>query len=127
MGDFSLTKGERLCQLKAIERLFKKGKSYNAFPLRCVWLKIEASNDEDPHHIKVLFSVAKKRVRKATDRNYIKRILRESYRQNKSIVQLKEHEALMIAFIYTGQKEPNFIDVKNAIQHHLEYLKTQVL
>ena len=49
---------------------------------------------------KILISVSKRNFKKATDRNYIKRLMREAFRKNKSII----YEALKelnkkIAFI----------------------------
>jgi ribonuclease P protein component len=76
-------KSERLCSKKAIEALFKNGKSFYSPPFLIVWAY---SNSEIPYPAQVAFSVSKKWVKLAVKRNLIKRRTREAYRKNKAIL-----------------------------------------
>lgn len=64
--------------------------------------------------IKVLVSVPKRGIRKAVHRNYIKRIVRESYRlQKESFVKNQQQYAL--AFIYLPKEKSSFHQVFEAM------------
>ena len=79
-----LPKKERLCSRILIERLFTGGsKSLPAFPLRIVYMPVEAENLPT---VSVLVSVSKKRFKRAVKRNRVKRQIREAYRKNKSLL-----------------------------------------
>lgn len=77
-------KAERMTSLKEIEYLFERGRSSSvqAWPLRAVF-QITAEPQTGAPPIKVLVSVAKKRLRHAVDRNRAKRQTREAYRLHK--------------------------------------------
>ena len=88
-------KHERLCSRKGIDRLFEGGdgsKAVTAFPIRAVF------STSTEGQTRVLMSVAKRRLRHATDRNRAKRQLREAWRLNKDI--LATAQPATIAFIW---------------------------
>ena len=64
--------------------------------------------------IKVLVSVPKRSIRKAIHRNYIKRIIRESYRLQKTLF-IKNQQQYALAFIYLPKKKSNFHQVFEAM------------
>ena len=68
--------------------LFSKGKSVSKYPLRLVYAVADA-NFMDGEPMKMGVSVSKKYFKHAVDRNYFKRILRETYRLNQHL--LREH------------------------------------
>ena len=74
-------KSERSCSRKSIGNLFVDGNSLIHYPFRITWLD---SVTESPFPVKIAFSVPARRVKKAIDRNRIKRLIRESYRNNKN-------------------------------------------
>ena len=80
--DYTYPKSQKLKSKKTIDLLFTKGKSVSKFPLRLVYM--EEENQEES--IKMGVSVSKKYFKKAVDRNYFKRVLRECYRLNKHIL-----------------------------------------
>lgn len=80
---FSYPKKEKLKSKNTIDLLFSEGKSVARFPLRLVFVPIELENGEK---LKMGVSVSKKHFKKAVDRNYFKRILRETYRLNKHLL-----------------------------------------
>ena len=77
---FTYPKSEKLKSKKTIDLLFSKGKSVSKFPLRLVYVSLEEAIDSE---VTVGVSVSKKYFKHAVDRNYYKRVLRETYRLNK--------------------------------------------
>lgn len=76
-------KHEKLKSKTTIDLLFSEGKSVSKYPLRLVYAPISL---EDGEKIKMGVSVSKKYFKKAVDRNYFKRVLRETYRLNKELL-----------------------------------------
>lgn len=103
----SFNKEERLCSKKMIETLFQSGASILGFPIRMQYLLIDS---DDGDKAKILFSVPKKRFKRAVKRNLIRRRMREAYRLNKHLLYptVPEGKQLICAFIY----------IDNAIQSY---------
>lgn len=84
--DNSLTKKERLCGKSVIAELFNSNNSLFCYPFRCVWaikpIKEDGSSGNSVG-VSVLFSVPKRKVKRANKRNLLKRRMKESYRLNK--------------------------------------------
>lgn len=78
----TFSKAERLSGKKNIEELFKHGSSFYFKP---ILLKYLDKADEPKTH-RLLVSVPKKKLKRAVDRNLVKRRIRESYRLNKHIL-----------------------------------------
>ncbi|KMQ72035.1 ribonuclease P protein component [Chryseobacterium koreense] len=80
-------KKEKLKKKSEIDLLFAKGKWHSCGNLRIISMNLEQKPQEnfELKNQKVGVSVSKKYFKKAVDRNRIKRLLRESYRLNKSI------------------------------------------
>ncbi|MEP7169663.1 MAG: ribonuclease P protein component [Bacteroidota bacterium] len=101
---FTFSKQERLCSRKTIEKIFESGKAINENPLRLLW--IENPNAEKVF-LQITISVPKKKIKKAVNRNKIKRHIREAYRLNKhkffSAFENSEKQYAAI-IIYTGRE-----------------------
>lgn len=84
---FTYPKNEKLKSKTTIDLLFSKGKSVSKYPLRLVYVEsdfgIPANSDQK---LKMGVSVSKKNFKHAVDRNYFKRVLRETYRLNKHLL-----------------------------------------
>jgi ribonuclease P protein component len=124
-GKLTLTPSEHLKSRKIIDILFKEGKSvsHNGFTL--VYL-------EHPLHVlypaQVAFSVPKRNFKRATDRNRIKRLLREAYRLQKFSFysELIAHERhLAIMWVYKGRNLPDFITVLHEVDFCLNKIMTK--
>jgi ribonuclease P protein component len=101
MGKNTLCKAERLCSKTQMEKLFTGGsKSFSIYPLRVVFMYTEKKEEA---LASILISVPKKRFKRATKRNRIKRQIREAYRKNKhELLDFLDGRAkgMAIAFIY---------------------------
>ena len=77
---YTFKKEERLCNKKLIDVLFHNGSSFLCYPFKASWMLAEGAQQVP---VQILFSVSKKRFKRAVDRNLIKRRIREAYRLNK--------------------------------------------
>ena len=81
--NFKYPKNEKLKSKITIGLLFTEGKSVSKYPLRLVY---KAGSFDESEKIKMGVSVSKKNFKRAVDRNYFKRVLRETYRLNKHML-----------------------------------------
>lgn len=90
-------KSEKLKSKNTIDIMFREGKSVSKYPLRLVYTK---AHFEENQQLKIGVSVSKKYFKKAVDRNYFKRVLRETYRHNKNLLldSLEEPYAFMLLY-----------------------------
>lgn len=98
---FSYSKSEKLKSKKIIGELFSSGKSISAYPLLLIYLKNNTK-------LQTGVSVSKKRFKNATDRNRIKRLLREGYRLNKSVLIDNKIDNYSFIILYVGKDMPDF-------------------
>lgn len=128
----TLTKGERLCSRTLIDRLFAGGhsRSLAAFPVRVVYMMKDRDGLEP--QAQVMFSVSKRRFKRAVKRNRVKRQLREAYRQNKYIVldALRDRElfdqTVVIAFIWLDDKLHTSEDVTRSVVNLLRRISEKL-
>ncbi|MBN2616230.1 MAG: ribonuclease P protein component [Bacteroidales bacterium] len=122
----TFTKAERLYEKKLIQQLFKEGSSFFKHPFKVIYLPVKKG---DGPRSRVLVSVSKRNFKKAVDRNRIKRLIREAYRHNKHLLSPEyatpKDECLLIGFIYTGKKLPDFQEVEQKIMLILQELVTK--
>lgn len=115
-----LTKSERLSRKSTIDKLYAEGRSVAAFPLRAVYIPLEAEEGEPT--VSILIAVSKKRFRHAVDRNLVKRRLREAYRLNKhNFVETLQQQGgrMAIAILYLDKQHHSF--------HHLQTRLKKIL
>jgi len=79
---YTFKKEERLCNKRLIDGLFHNGSSFLCYPFKASWM---LTDGEQQFPVQIVFSVAKKRYKRAVDRNLIKRRMREAYRLNKQL------------------------------------------
>ena len=85
--NFNYPKNEKLKSKITIDLLFSKGKSVAKYPLRLVFIESDYGIAENrDQKLKMGVSVSKKYFKNAVDRNYFKRVLRETYRLNKHLL-----------------------------------------
>jgi ribonuclease P protein component len=101
-------KAERLYRQKVISTLFAEGKTVVKYPFRA--LILDAAKSSWPP-CETMFSVSKKRFKRANVRNLLKRRMREAYRTQKATfyAQLAEFDTnLAMAIIYIPKEELDF-------------------
>lgn len=109
---YTLGKTEKLKSRKLIEQVFNQGKSFSNFPFRVVYHFIE--DEKYGSGVQAGFSVSSKFFKNATDRNRIKRLMREGYRLQKNELldaAKKNNKRLAVFFIYTGNELPEYDEV----------------
>lgn len=115
-----LHKNERLHSKKLIKELFDKGSSFFLYPFKVMVLEI---NFEIPETNQVLFSVSKKKLKKAVDRNLVKRRMREAYRLNKQILKSEIENKKLIGLIYVSSEIATFQVIETKIKKILTTIK----
>lgn len=105
---YSLEKSEILRGQKQYQRLLQSGKTIRTGNILCRLLVQTMEDNKSREIIRAGFTVPRRNVRKAVDRNRIKRLLREAYRLNKYMLLetvRKKFLYLDILFIYQGTAE----------------------
>ena len=100
---------EKLKSKTTIDALFSEGKSVSKYPLRLVYVENTEANAEV---IKMGVSVSKKYFKKAVDRNYFKRILRETYRLNKAILLENNEKNYAFMFFYQTKERLSYAEIE---------------
>jgi len=106
--NFTYPKNERLKSKTTIGLLFSEGKSVSKYPLRLVYRQAEADSAEK---IKIGVSVSKKYFKKAVDRNYFKRVLRETYRLNKHLLLDNLEQPYSMMFFYQTKDKLSYEEI----------------
>ena len=118
-------KNERLSLQKNIDSLFESGQTFVSYPLRIIYL-LHSENEVSESGISVLISVPKKRIRHSVNRNRIKRLIRESYRVNKSEIFTyyeSKDQLLHIAFLYQSSAIMKYADIEKAVKKALDIIR----
>ncbi len=108
---YTYPKLEKLKSKNIIDLLFSQGKSVSKYPLRLVYVPIINENKEEKSKIKMGVSVSKKYFKKAVDRNYFKRVLRETYRLNKEILINNLQEPYAFMFFYQTKEKLSYQEI----------------
>ena len=125
MASQHFSKKDRLCSSRSIETLFLEGDRLYEFPFKAIWHEI----DDLQSTVKVAISVPKKRLSKASQRNHIKRLIREAYRKQKSLLTeklLEENKSIKLMLVYTLPSILSFNEIEDKISVTLQRLADEV-
>lgn len=114
MSSNSFLKNEKLCQKESIDLIFSQGDKISDRPIKLLWKEVA----NQPLALQSLISVPKRRIPKATDRNRIKRLIREAFRTQKQplIDQLIQKKiSINLAIIYSDNKVLSYKEIHDKI------------
>lgn len=106
-----LPKKSRLYRRADINELFEGGESITVYPLRCTFMVAQKRA--------VMMAAPKKLFKHATDRNLLKRRIRESYRLNQAIL---SDAQLHISLIYMAREKLPYKKIEDATKELLQRL-----
>ena len=98
---FTFPKNEKVKSKKLIEQIFIEGKQITYFPLKLIYIKTEFNKNIK---IKTGVIAPKKNFKSAVTRNRIKRLLREAYRLNKTIIFNNIEGEFAFMILYLGKE-----------------------
>lgn len=117
---FTLGKEEKLKGRKLIELLFAEGQRVKSFPIQLIFIENKVACEAQ---IKVGFSVPKRNIKLAVNRNRIKRLLREVYRKDKHNFFENTEKQYVFMFIYMAKEEIAYAELEQT----MEKLRTKFL
>ncbi len=118
-------KEDRLHSKKRIARLFSEGDNFFIYPFKVVYTTIPETSD---YPVQLLISVSKQKFKRAVKRNRVKRLIREAYRKNKSIVYEQvegEENTLLAGLIYVADTIMDYRQIEKKIILILQRLKNR--
>mgnify|MGYP001042536500 CR=1 FL=1 len=110
---FTLEKADKLKSRKLIEQLFSEGDRVKSYPFHMVFLPVDS---ERITSLQVGFSVPKRNIKLAVNRNRIKRLMREVYRKNKNFFSEGMNEKYIFMLVFTARKEMEYAELELAMQ-----------
>lgn len=118
MANFKLYKSEKLCSKIEIEKLYAKGTSLIAYPLRAVYLAVSAGNDGHPVAARFLISIPKKRIRHAVGRVLLRRRTREAYRLSRALLEpvTSQGKTVLIGFNWVANEERDYATIEHSMR-----------
>lgn len=123
---FTFSKNERLCSHTIIELLFAEGTSFVCYPFRVIYLPTQLPHDVP---VQVMFSISKKRFKRAVHRNLLKRRCREAYRLNRKEfmeVQRQSDQQIAFAMVYISSEQLSYSKICKGMIKSLSKLNQQL-
>lgn len=126
--DFRYPKTEKLKSKNTIDLLFSEGKSVSKYPLRLVFVPTVFGEPFDNLSVplKMGVSVSKKHFKKAVDRNYFKRVLRETYRLNKHLLIENLDKPYAFMFLYQSKDRLSYEEINTKTIQLFEKFVVQI-
>jgi ribonuclease P protein component len=114
---------ERLRKKSLIAKLFEEGNKWYSFPFRVSSLRCRFPS---PYPVQLLISVPRSLFKKASDRNRVKRLIREAYRKNKQILYeplTMNNDQMLLSITYTSKEIVPYQVIQQKIIVLLQRLK----
>ena len=137
---YTLGRYERLKRRKYIEELFNSGESFSMNPFKVFYLIRHNADIDDgtpggsqriqESILQFGTGVSKKNFKKAVHRNRIKRLIREVYRTENSLLKLavaeKKEWCLKLFILYTGKEMPTYAFIEEKLRAALVRLGSKL-
>ena len=123
-----LPKSQRIYLKKAVQTLFEEGKGFSLYPFRVVVHLYDAENQQVAIP-RILVSVSKKRFHHAIKRNRVKRLIRESWRKNTSVLMnlcQMHNKTLDVALVYNATVILKYSEIEEKMKMVVERLIEKV-
>ena len=114
MKKYSLKKSESIKNKKEISRLFKNGKFLFTENFKLLW----QHKKNNTFSVKIVVSIPKNKIKKATERNLLRRRIKEAYRLNKHLLfkyQSVKEIKINLFFICISSKKISFKSIKQQV------------
>lgn len=109
---FTFKKEERLCSKKLIDQIFEGKKVIHLFPFSIYY---QSAATDMAYPAQALFAVSKKNFKKASDRNKVKRLCKESYRKQKHAwydLLLENQLKALFVIVYNHREHINYSEME---------------
>lgn len=123
-ANFTYNRKEKLKSRKVLSALFAEGKSFSVFPIKVFYLPVK---EEFAAMIQAGVGVSARNFKKAVDRNRIKRLLRECYRLNKTLLHTtakNKEKKMAFFFLYIGKEIPDYAMLDEKMKTVITKLET---
>ena len=117
---------ERIKSRKLLEDLYQNGEQIKSFPFRLKYKKFEFDKGAQ---VQIVVSVPKRNVKKAVQRNRLKRQIKEIYRLNKDVLLSQftgKKEGMALFLIYTGQPDQDYSYLEEKLIGLLKKLQEKI-
>lgn len=119
-------KQERLCGKQQIDILFEHGKKFKNSSFLVIWQEIK---DELLYPVTALVSIPKRKISKATQRNRLKRLIKECYRKEKKLLYdflSIKGKKIKLALIYQKSSSISYKELDSEIKLIINRLKNKL-
>ena len=119
-------KSERIQSKIVLEKVYNEGSTIKKFPYRLKYMEMDFENQAQ---VQIVISVPKRLVKKAVNRNRIRRQIKEAYRLNKSSLLSfcdKKSNGLALFLIYTGKENQSFEYLEDKLKVVLKELESKL-
>ncbi len=110
--DEKLGKSYKLCSRKSIDQLFKDGRQLRSYPFTVYFAPIANSEKKA---FQLVFSAPKRSFKRAHDRNYIKRLMKEAFRKQKHALETiidAQQQQWAFFIIYNQRELPKYLEIE---------------
>jgi ribonuclease P protein component len=117
MSEFSFGKAEKLKSQKEISLLFEKGRSVYFYPVKILYL-YEPRSTKTENPVKCGVSVSSKKFKRAVDRNFLKRRMREAYRLNKAElinIAIQKNMEVNLFILFLANEKEDFHKIRQGV------------
>jgi ribonuclease P protein component len=125
MATHTFNKHEKLKSRKSIDFLFRSGSTFSSPPFRVLYRKVE----DRPVPVQMTVAIPKRSIRRAVDRNLLKRRTREAYRLQKASLVEKvaaKKACYEILFLYQSTGISDYRAIYSAVRVLLTRLEQAV-